>query len=324
MMRSVLAAIGWCMTLLAPASAQDAFPARRQVTVVVPFAAGGGSDLLGRILAEHLRKNLNQNVVVSNVVGAGGTVGTAQVARATPDGYTLLLHHIGMSTAPALYKDLSFDPVRSFEPIGLFADSPFMLISHKDFAPNNMREVVDYVKKHGDRVNFGTPGVGSGGHLCALLFEKEIGVKVTQLSYKGNFLALQDLLGGRLDLMCDSPPAAMGHIKSGAVKPYVMLGGRRLDALPNLPTATEAGYRTLDLMSIWYGVWAPAGTPKAVVERLSQALRAASYDAGVRAQVAKLDSTVFEPAEATPEALRQRLASQIQLWTPIIQSEPKQ
>lgn len=301
-----------------PATAQEPYPRSRPITLVTPFAAGAGSDLLTRILGEFFRGHFNQAVVVQNVGGAGGTIGAAQVARAAPDGHTLLLHHIGMSTAPALYKDLAFDPLKSFEPIGLFADSPYMLLSHKDFGPSTLEDVVEHVRKHRDKVNFGTAGVGSGGHLCALLFEQAIGAKVTQLQYKGASLALQDLLGGRLDLMCDSPPPLIGHIKQGTLKPFVVMGGRRLPFIPNTPTATEAGYRTLDMMSIWYGLYAPAGTPKPVIDRLSQALQAANQDTQVRASVEKLESTVFEPGKATPEALRERLASQIQLWTPII------
>jgi tripartite-type tricarboxylate transporter receptor subunit TctC len=321
MLKVVFSTLAWIALASNPALAQEPYPRVKAVTLVTPFAAGAGSDLLTRILGEFLRKNLNQSVVVQNVGGAGGTIGAAQVARAAPDGYTLLLHHIGMSTAPALYKDLQFDPIKSFEPIGLFANSPYMLLSHKDFAPGNLQELVEYVRKNKDKVNFGTAGVGSGGHLCALLFEQAIGTKVTQLQYKGASLALQDLLGGRLDLMCDSPPPLIGFIKAGTLKPFVVLGGKRLDIVPNIPTASEAGYRTLDMMSIWYGLYAPAGTPKPVIERLSQALQAANQDPYVREQVAKLESTVFEPRQATPEALREQLSSQIQLWTPIIQKE---
>jgi tripartite-type tricarboxylate transporter receptor subunit TctC len=317
-MKKVLAALLALVACLAhPAQAQDAYPSK-VVTLVTPFAAGAGSDILTRILAESFRKTLNQQVIVQNVAGAGGTIGAAFVARAQPDGYTLLLHHIGMSTAPALYKDLQFDPVKSFEPIGLFAASPYMLLANKNFPPNNFQEVVDYVRKHKETINFGTAGVGSGGHLCALLFEQAIDVKLTQLQYKGASLALQDVLGGRLDMMCDSPPPILPHLAAGDLKAYVVMGGRRLDSVPSLPTASEAGMKTLDMMSIWYGLYAPAGTPKPIIDKLSHALAVANQDPSVAAQLAKLETTLFDPKLATPAALRQQLASQIELWTPII------
>lgn len=299
------------------AFAQDAYPSKT-ITLVTPFAAGAGSDILTRILAEFFRKNLNQQVIVQNVAGAGGTIGARFVAQAPPDGYTLLLHHIGMSTAPALYKDLAFDPVKSFEPIGLFANSPYMLLGAKGFPPNTLQQVVDYVHKNKEAINFATAGVGSGGHLCALLFEQALNVKLTQLQYKGASLALQDVLGGRVDMMCDSPPPVLSHIKAGNLKAFVVMGGRRLDSLPSLPTAREAGMTTLDTMSIWYGLYAPAGTPKAIVDKLSLALQAANQDPDIGAQLAKLETTVFDAKQATPEALRQQLGAQIELWTPII------
>lgn len=314
---SALALMG--LVLLQPAAAQDAYPSGKPVTLVTPFAAGAGSDILTRILADFFRRELNHQVIVQNVTGAGGTIGARFVAQAAPDGHTLLLHHVGLSTAPALYKDLGFDPLKSFEPIGLFANSPYLLLSRKSFPASSFKDVVDYVRKNTDKVNFGTAGVGSGGHLCALLFEQALGVKVTQLQYKGAALALQDVLGERVDLMCDSPPPLMSHIQAGNIRAYVVMGGRRLDSLPQLPTASEAGMETLDRMSIWYGLYAPAGTPQPVIERLSRALQAANRDPQVIAQLAKLETAIFEPQQATPAALRQQLSSQIQLWTPIIQ-----
>lgn len=301
-----------------PVHAQQPPYPSRTITIVTPFAAGAGSDILTRILAEFLTRNLGQQVIVQNIAGAGGTIGARFVAQAQPDGYTLLLHHVGMSTAPALYKDLQFDPVKSFEPIGLFADSPYMLLANAGFPPNTMKELVDHVRANKDRVNFGTAGVGSGGHLCALLFEQAIDARVTQLQYKGASLAVQDVLGGRVDMMCDSPPPILPHIRAGKLKAYAIMGGRRLASMPDIPTATEAGMKTLDMMSIWYGLYAPAGTPKAIVDRLSVALQAANADPAIAAQLTKLETAVFDPKDATPDALRQRLRSQIDLWTPII------
>jgi tripartite-type tricarboxylate transporter receptor subunit TctC len=304
-------------TFFGSAAAQDAYPSK-PITLVTPFAVGGGSDILTRVLAEALRKQLNQTVVVQNVVGAGGVVGSEQVANAAPNGYTLLLHHIGMATAPALYKDLRFDPMKSYEHIGLFADTAMVVVAAKTFAPNNMKELVDYVKKNKDKVTFASSGMGSATHLCAMLFEQTLGENVTMIQYKGAAPALLDVQGGRVDLLCDVTAGITSQIQAGAVKAFVLTGSKRLETLPNLPTSAESGLAGLNV-SAWYGLYAPAGTPKAIIARLSVALQGATQDPAVAAQLAKMETTLFDPKLATPEAHRERLSSQIRLWTPIIQ-----
>jgi tripartite-type tricarboxylate transporter receptor subunit TctC len=300
-----------------PAASQEAYPGKKQITLVTPFPAGGGSDILTRILGESFRKTLGTQVVVMNVGGAGGTIGSAQVARATPDGYTILLIHIGMSTAPALYKNLTFDPMKSFEHVGLFAEAPKLLMGGKDFAPNNAQELVDYLRIHKDQVNFATAGVGSAGHLCALLLEESLGVRFTQIQYKGGAPALLDVMSGRADLFCEIPPPLYAHIKSGALKAYMHASEQRMPTLPEVPTSHEVGLKQFT-MSVWYGLYAPAGTPKSVIDRLSQALQDAIRDPGVKADMDKLGIVPFEPSRATPAGLKQHLQSQIDLWTPII------
>ena len=304
--------------LAAPwAGAQEAYPGKKQITLVTPFPAGGGSDILTRVLAESFRKILGTQIVVMNVAGAGGTIGSAQVARAAPDGYTLLLVHIGMSTAPALYKDLPFDPMKSFEHVGLYAEAPKLLMGRRDLPPANAQELVDYLRAQKEKVNFATAGIGSAGHLCALLLEESLGVRFTQIQYKGGAPAMLDVLGGRADLFCEIPPPLYTHIKSGALKAYMHASEKRMPSLPEVPISQEAGLQQFR-MSVWYGLYAPLGTPKPVIERLSRALQEAVKDASAKAEMEKLGIVPFEPHQATPAALKQHLQAQINLWTPII------
>ena len=298
------------------ASAQDVFPSKT-VTLVTPFAAGGGSDLLTRVLADAMRKSLGQTVVVQNIVGAGGVVGAQSVAQAKPDGYTLLLHHIGMATTPALFKSLQFDPQHSFEPVGLFADTPMVIVGGKDFAPDNMKQLVEYVKEHKDKVTFASSGEGSATHLCAIMFQTLVGTKVTMVQYRGAAPALLDVQAGRVNLLCDTASIAP-HIHSGSVKAYVLTSTKRLPSLPNLPAAAELGMDGLSI-SAWYGLYAPAKTPTAVIDRLSAALRGATQDPPTQERLAKMETLSFEPAQANPEALRNHLSQQVKLWTNIIQ-----
>lgn len=302
--------------LITNAWAQDAYPSKA-VTIVTPFAAGGGSDITTRMLADSLRNILKQPVVVQNVPGAGGTVGSQQVARAAPDGYTLLLHHVGMATAPALYKDLQFDPVKSFEQIGLFTDQPMVIVSRKGFPANNLNELVAYLKKNEGKVNFAAAGLGSATHLCGILFEQVTGTSVTMIQYKGASPALVDLQGDRVDLLCDAPSFVGQHVASGALKAFVVTGDKRLPTMPNVPSAAESGIPRFDV-SVWYGLYAPAGTPKPVVETLSRALQAAIKDPAVIAQMPKMETVLFGVNDATPAAHRDKLASQIELWRGMI------
>jgi len=298
------------------AHAADNYPSK-PVTLVTPFAPGGGSDLVTRVLADALSKNLPESVVVQNVGGAGGVVGTQHVARAKPDGYTLLLHHIGMATAPALFKDLQFDPQKSFEPIGLFADTPMVIVGSNNFAPNTMEELVAYVKQHKHEVNFASSGAGSATHLCAIMFQALAGAEVTMIQYRGAAPALVDVQSGRVDLLCDVTAGIVPHIKSGSVKAYVLTGKQRLPSLPDLPTATELGIDGLNV-SAWYGFYAPAGTPKPIIDRLSVALQAATRDASTRERLTKMETLLFDPSAATPEALREKLATEVESWTSAI------
>ena len=318
-MQKIFATTIVLLALLGIANAQENYP-NRVITLVTPYAAGGGSDVLTRILADALSKNLGQRVIVKNVTGAGGTIGSEEVARAAPDGYTLLHHHVGIATAPTLYKELKFDPIKEFAPVGLFANSPMVMVASKNFPPNNVKELLDYFKKYKKNITFASSGMGSSTHLCAMEFEKAANTQVTMIQYRGAAPATIDVQGGRVNALCDvTAGGIISHIQSGELKAFFVTGDKRLNSLPNVPTSSEAGLDELSQVSAWYGLYAPAGTPKPIVERLSQALQAATRDPDVAARVAKLDTTLFDPSQAVPEALRERLASQVNLWRPLLE-----
>jgi len=299
--------------------AQDAWPTR-PITLVMPYAVGGGADLMARVVAQSLQKNLNQPVNVVNAAGAGSVLGSRQVANAAPDGYTILMNHMGLSTAPALYKNLQLDPVKSYEHIGLVAEIPMLVVAGKDFPANNAKELIDYVRKNKDKVTVASSGMGSGTHLCAMLFEKAVGTKVTMVQYKGSAPAYMDIQGGRVDLMCDSTGGSVAQVKGGGVKAFLVTGSKRIESLPGVPYASEVGMNDLGAMTVWYGLFAPAGTPKPIVDRLSVALQAAIRDPEVMEKMASWDATLYDPKFAVPAALRDKMSSQVTMWGQLIRS----
>ncbi len=314
MKRSLLCTLLGLLLAAGAAHAEEAWPTR-PVTMVLPYAVGGGADLMARSLADSMRKTLGQPVTVQNVAGAGSVLGTRQVVNAAPDGYTVLMNHMGLATTPALYKNLQFDPVRSLEPIGLYAEIPMLVVAGKDFPASNARELIEHVRKHKDKVTMATSGMGSGTHLCAILFEKALGQKLTIVQYKGSAPAYMDIQSGRVDLMCDSTGGSVAQVRGGGVKAFVVTGAKRITSLPQVPTATEAGLSELAAMTVWYGVFAPRGTPKAVVDRLSSAMQVAVRDPEVGRLITSWDATLYDPKQAVPAAMRERMASQVELWT---------
>ena len=275
---------------------------------------------MARVLADSLRKSLGQSVTVQNVGGAGGVLGSRQVANAAPDGYTLLMNHIGLATAPALFKNLQFDPLKSYEYVGLFSEIPMLVVAGRNFPANTVKELIDYVQKNKDKVTFASSGIGSGTHLCAMLFEKAVGTKVTMVQYKGSAPAYVDVESGRVDLLCDSTGGSVAQVKGGGVKAFVVTGNKRLTSLPNVALPADVGLDDLSMMSVWYGVFAPAGTPKPIVERLSSALQAAVRDPAIAAQLAVWDATLVDAKQATSSALADKMSSQVTLWTQVIRS----
>jgi tripartite-type tricarboxylate transporter receptor subunit TctC len=289
----------------------------KNITFVVPFSAGGPTDTVTRMIAEPMAKALGGKIVVQNVEGAGGTVGAGDVARAEPDGYTVLMHHIGMSTAPALYKNLDYQPLEDFQPVGLVTEVPMTVVARKDFAPSTLPELVTYVKANAGKVTLANAGIGAASHLCGLLFQSAAGVKLQEVPYQGTGPALTDLVGGQVDFMCDQTTNTSGQISAGKVKAYAVTTPERVKSLPDLPTTAEAGMPQLQV-SVWHGLYVPTGTPPEIVQKLSAALQTALADQGVIDQMAKLGTAPVPAADATPEAHRAYLDEQLKTWAKVI------
>ncbi len=289
----------------------------KPVTLVVPFAAGGPTDAVARLIAIPMGKSLGQTVLVENTVGAGGTIAGARVARAPANGYTLFLHHLGMSTAPALYKKLPFDPMKDFEYVGQVVDVPMTLLARKDFPANNFKELEAYVKANKDKVSLANAGMGAVSHLCGLLLMSQIGVELNTIPYKGTGPAMNDLLGGQVDLLCDQTTQTVPMIKDGRVKVYGVTTLKRLTALPNVPTLDEQGLKGFEV-KVWHGIYAPKGTPTAVLEKVNVALRAALQDPVVKQRLADLSSDIVPMDKVTPAALKTHLEAEIAKWGPVI------
>jgi tripartite-type tricarboxylate transporter receptor subunit TctC len=308
--------LGIAAFALAAGAQAQGYPAK-PVYLYIPFAAGGPTDTLGRNLAQAMGKPLKQQMIVENVVGAGGTIAVARAAKAAPDGYTVLLHHIGMSTAPSLYRTLSYDPLKDFEYIGEVADVPMTLIARGDFPASNFKEFLAYVKAHKDKLSYANAGLGAASHLCGLLFMTEIDTDLTTVPYKGTAPAMNDLLGGQVDIMCDQTTNTTGQIIGGKVKVYGVTSKTRVPSLPNIPTLAEQGLKNFEVV-VWHGLYVPKGTPKPVVDKLVAALQDAIKDADFKANLAKLGAEPVSADRAKPEALHKLLAAEIAKWGPII------
>lgn len=285
--------------------------------VTVPFAAGGPADVIARILAHGMSKALDQQFVVENTSGAGGTIGTAKVAASLPDGHSLLLMHVSHAANVAFYPHLRYDPVKDFEPIGLVAESPMAFVARKDFPANNFKEFVTYVKANTEKMTHGFAGVGSASHLCSLLFLHAIDATVSGAPYKGTAPALNDLMGGHLDFMCDQTLNVLQPAKAGLIKAYAATTPQRLKVAPDLPTVSESGLPGFQMV-VWYAMYAPKGTPKPVIDRLSGALQKALQDPEVKERLAQSGAETVAPERARPEVLRAHLISEIGKWVPII------
>jgi tripartite-type tricarboxylate transporter receptor subunit TctC len=313
--RSADAALAMLVFVAATALAQD-YPSR-PITLLVPFAAGGPTDIVARSLAQSMGKALQQTIVVENAVGAGGTIAPTKLKNSAADGYTLMLAHIGMSTAPALYKDLPFKPVEDFEHIGQVVDVPMTLIAKQAMPAKDLRDLLAYIKTNQDKISFANAGVGSASHLCGLLFMSAIETELVTVPYKGTAPAMNDLLGGQVDLLCDQTTQTTSYINSGRVRAYGTTSATRLDTLKDLPTLAEAGLPGFQVV-VWHGVYAPKGTPKPVVDKLVAALQAGIRDAAFAQRMNDLGAQVVSKDKATPEGLRTHLKAEIDRWTPII------
>lgn len=284
----------------------------RPVSMIIPFTAGGPTDNVARSLGEAMQKSLGQTVVIENKAGAGGTIGTTQVANAKPDGYDVLLMHIGFSTAPSLYKRLGYDPEKSFRPVGLVVDVPMTLVARADFPANNMKELVEYLKTNQDKVTLANAGVGAASHLCGTMLMDALGVKLLTVPYKGAGPAMNDLLGKQVDLLCDQTTNTTQHIKAKTVKAYAITSEKRNAQLPDLPTMQEEGFKDFNV-GIWHGMWVPAKTPDNVVAKLQSALKDGLASPKFKERMDALGATILTE-QATPEALDAKVKEQIPVW----------
>ena len=309
-------------TLAAAGPALAEYP-DKPVTIVVPFAAGGPTDKVARDLAEAMRKPLGgQSVIIENVGGAGGTLGAAKVARAPNDGYTLLLHHIGTSTSPALYRTLPYKTIEDFEYVGMINEVPMTLIGKSTLPANNFAELLKWMEANKGKINLANAGLGAASHLCGLLLQSSLKIDMQTVPYKGTAPAMNDLLGGQVDLMCDQTTNTAGQIETGKVKAFAVTTTKRLatpPAIAKLPTLDESGLKGFNV-TIWHGLYAPKGTPQPVLDKLNGALKAALKDADFQKREATLGAVVTADARVNPAEHRRFVEAEIAKWTPVIRA----
>lgn len=293
----------------------------KPVTIVVPFTAGGPTDKVARDLAEALRKPLGGTIVIENVGGAGGTLGATKVAKAAPDGYTLLLHHIGISTAPSLYRTLQYKTLEDFEYLGLINEVPMTLIGRPTLPANNYAELMKWIEANKGKINLANAGLGAASHLCGLLYQSTLKVDMTTVPYKGTAPAMTDLIGGQVDIMCDQTTNTTSQIEAGKVKAFAVTTPKRLTtpALSKLPTLDESGMKGFNV-SIWHGLYAPKGTPKAVLDKVNAALKVALTDADFQKREEALGAVVVHDARNNPAEHKKWVEAEINKWTPVIKA----
>jgi tripartite-type tricarboxylate transporter receptor subunit TctC len=316
MLRRTLIA-GLAIAALALPAAAQTWP-QRPVSVIVPFAAGGPTDAVARLVSEAMGKELGQSLIVENVGGAGGTLGAARVASARPDGYTLLLHHIGMATIPTLYRRLPYDPM-AFETIGLITAAPMTVVVRKDHPAKTFQELVAWIREKKDDANLGNAGLGAASQLCGTLLQYLLQTPMTTVPFRGTGPAMTELLAGRIDVMCDQTTNTVEHIKAGGIRVLAVTTPERLAVLPDVPTTTELGMADLQV-AIWHGFYAPKGTPAAIIERASAALRAALRDEKVISRFAELGLAPEPQDRAMPAPHRAFWQAEVAKWRPVLQS----
>ena len=312
-----LLVISALLTMLGPALAQT-YPSR-PITLLVPFAAGGATDTVARVTAQSMSKLLGQPIVIENALGAGGTIAATRASRAEPDGYTLLIHHIGISTAATLYRNLSYDTKTAFAPIGLVTDAPMTIIGRPDLPPNTLSELVSYIKANGDKMTFGNAGLGAASHLCGMLFMTAVEKQILAIPYKGNAPVMTDLIAKQIDLSCDQTTNTTQPIAAKLVKSYAITTRTRLASMPDLPTADEAGLKGFEV-GAWHGIYAPKGTPDAIVQKLSRTLQDALKDPDLIKRFNDINTEPVAQDQATPQALQATLISEVDRWAPIIKA----
>jgi tripartite-type tricarboxylate transporter receptor subunit TctC len=318
-MKRLLATVGAALVLSAPAFAQN-YPTR-PVTLIVPFAAGGPTDIVARIVGEYYSKTLGQQFIVENIAGAGGTTGISRGAQAKPDGYTIMMGHMGThGAAPALYPNLKYDPTKDFEPIGMVAGTPILIVARKDFPAKDLKEFIVKAKDTSTRLSQAHAGVGSVSFTTCTLLTSQLGVRHHRVvAYRGTGPALNDMVGGQVDYMCDQIVNLVEQVKGDAIKAYAIATAERSPALPDVPTSKEAGLPEYEV-SAWNALFAPKGTPKEIVTKLNQTLVKALDDPATRKRLLDLGSVLPQGNERSPEALAELVKKEVARWTPILKS----
>jgi tripartite-type tricarboxylate transporter receptor subunit TctC len=306
------------LSLAAPAYAQE-FPAK-PITMIVPFAAGGPTDIIARVMAESMSRTLGQQVIVENMAGAGGTTGTTRAAKAAPDGYTIMMGHMGThGAAPGMYPQLGYNPQTDFEPIGLAAGTAILLVAKKDLPPKDLKEFVAYAKANEAKINQAHAGLGAVSHITCVMLQAEMGTKISAIPYRGTGPAMNDLVGGTVDFMCDQIVSVSQQVKGGTIKAYAIASPERNPALPDVPTTAEAGLPNFQV-SAWNAIFAPKGTPAPIVARLSQAVTTAVSDPAVRKRLVDLGADVPDAAGASPAALAALVKRENERWIPLLKN----
>jgi tripartite-type tricarboxylate transporter receptor subunit TctC len=316
-MRTLLALLSAATLGLAAGPARAAYP-ERPITMIVPFAAGGPTDVVARIVGEHMSRSLGQQIVIENVAGAGGTTGSLRAAQAPPDGYTIEMGHMGThGAAPSAYPNLKYDPLKDFVPIGLAAGTPIVVVARKDFQPKNLKELVAYLKSSGEKANEAHAGVGSVSFTTCTLFNSIVGAKPTRVAYRGTGPALNDLVSGQVDYMCDQIVNLVPQIQAGTIKAYAVALRERSPALPDVPTTKEAGLPEFEVTA-WNAMFAPKGTPPEVVKKLNDALVKALKDGTTRKRLLDLGADLSNEEAVSPEGLRKLVQSEVNRWNKVM------
>jgi tripartite-type tricarboxylate transporter receptor subunit TctC len=302
--------------LIATSAIAQQYPTK-SITMLVPYAAGGPTDTVARVVAQRMSTSLGQTVIVENKPSAGGILAPEQVKNSRPDGYTILIHHVGMATTPALYRQLRFNPLTDFDYVGLINDVPMTLVGKQNLPAKDFNELRTYIQKNKDKVSLANAGIGAASHLCGMLFMSAIQTDLLTVPYKGTGPAMNDLLGGQVDLMCDQTTNTTSQIKSGKIKVYGVTSLKRVPSLPDVPTLDEQGLKGFEV-GIWHALYGPKGMPKPVLDKLVAALQDTVKDDAVKKRFAELGATTYPPEKATPAALQAQLKSEIDKWGPLI------
>jgi tripartite-type tricarboxylate transporter receptor subunit TctC len=310
--------IASAMLVVAGAAAAQDYPTK-PITIVVPAAAGGPTDTISRVTAQAMSKHLGQQILIENIGGAGGTIGITRAVRGAPDGYTLLIYHVGLASTHTLYRQLPYDTRTAFAPVGLITDAPMTIIARSDFEPNTLKDFVSYIKGRSTKTTMGNAGVGSASHLCGMLFMSETKLEFTTVPYRGTGPVMNDLVGKQIDTSCDQATNTTQPILGKLIKAYAVTTKTRLKSLPDVQTADEAGLKGFEL-SVWHGLWAPRGTPPAIVQKLSTALKAALKEPEVIKRFNDISTEPVAENRATPQAAEQTLLGEIDRWGPIIKA----